>query len=236
MAPNKIIQSLWVGDRLSTMERLCLCSFLKNGHDFHLYVYNDVVGIPSGVTVMDANTIIPNDRIFLDDRNGIASFSDWFRYKLLYEKGGWWVDMDVICVKPFDFKDDYCFAREDVDNPIYSVNNGIIKAPAEAEFLSDLLNYIDSCDKDMVIRGAFGPSLLERVLSGYESGDYIQSPEVFCPIHWQDTEKFIEPSDLIFPDATFAIHLWNEMWRLNNLDKDAQYHPNSIYEILKRKY
>jgi len=29
-----LIQSLWIGDRLSTMERLCITSFLEHGHPF----------------------------------------------------------------------------------------------------------------------------------------------------------------------------------------------------------
>jgi len=36
--------------------------------------------------------------------------------------------------------------------------------------------------------------------------------------------------------ATLAIHLWNEIWRRGNLNKNATYHPGSIYEKLKKKY
>ena len=34
---SDVIQSLWIGDRLSVMERLCIQSFLDQGHQFHLY-------------------------------------------------------------------------------------------------------------------------------------------------------------------------------------------------------
>jgi hypothetical protein len=37
-------------------------------------------------------------------------------------------------------------------------------------------------------------------------------------------------------EATHAIHLWNEMWRRNQQDKNHQYHPDCLYEQLKRKY
>ena len=43
-----IIQSFWVGEPLSKLEQLCIQSFLDNGHEFHLYVYDDVQGIPEG--------------------------------------------------------------------------------------------------------------------------------------------------------------------------------------------
>ncbi len=39
---DPVIHSLWIGTQLSTMEQLSISSFLKNGHRFHLYVYDDV--------------------------------------------------------------------------------------------------------------------------------------------------------------------------------------------------
>ena len=32
---SNIIQTLWIGDSLSPMERLCLASFVYHGHDVH---------------------------------------------------------------------------------------------------------------------------------------------------------------------------------------------------------
>src|SRR5258706_6206464 len=39
---NKIIQGLWIGPTLSQMEQLSIASFLANGHEYHLFVYDDV--------------------------------------------------------------------------------------------------------------------------------------------------------------------------------------------------
>jgi hypothetical protein len=44
------------------------------------------------------------------DRNTYAGFSNIFGYKLVYEKGNFWVDMDIISLKPFIFTQDYVFA------------------------------------------------------------------------------------------------------------------------------
>lgn len=57
---NKIIQSFWYGNELSQVEQLCIKSFLANGHDFHLYTYNEnLVGVPDGCKLLDANHIVP---------------------------------------------------------------------------------------------------------------------------------------------------------------------------------
>lgn len=107
------MQGLWIGDALSQVEQICIVSFLKNGHEFHLYTYQPLQGVPDGVVIKDANKIIAEQKIFLyADRASYAGFADWFRWKLLYEKGNFYVDLDVVCLKPFDFKEDLIFAEE----------------------------------------------------------------------------------------------------------------------------
>ena len=58
-----IAQFLWVGGGLSTMERLCLSSFLKNRYEVHLYTYGHVQGIPSGVIEQTGESILPGEMV-----------------------------------------------------------------------------------------------------------------------------------------------------------------------------
>jgi len=103
---------LWVGARLSPIERICARSFLHHGHEFHLYAYNDIAGVPAGVTVKDAASILPAREVFMHSIGTYAIFSDWFRWALLYRRGGWWVDMDVVCLRPFLFDDALVFGGD----------------------------------------------------------------------------------------------------------------------------
>ena len=108
---NKVIQGLWIGPGLSVMEQLSITSFLRNGHEYHLYVYDTVKNIPIGTVIKNANDVLPSSRIFqYKDRPSYAGFANWFRYELLFEHGGWWADVDTICLKPFDFSEQYVFA------------------------------------------------------------------------------------------------------------------------------
>lgn len=108
----RMIQSLWIGQKLSVMEQLAISSFLQNGHSFHLYVYNEMQGVPKGTILQDANEIMPSKRIFkYRHHDTYAGFANLFRYKLLVEKGGYWVDTDVVCLRPFSFTADYMFAK-----------------------------------------------------------------------------------------------------------------------------
>src|SRR5438105_1989553 len=90
---GEVIQGLWVGERLSVMERLSIASFLHHGHAYHLYTYGPVAGLPAGAVRQDARAILPESMIFqYRDHASYAGFSNYFRYKLLLERGGWWVD------------------------------------------------------------------------------------------------------------------------------------------------
>lgn len=232
MEPNKIIQTLWIGESLSTMERLFAVSYLSNGHDFHLYAYTDVKNVPKGVVLMDATQIISEKKIFKDKNGSIASFSDWFRYKLLYLRGGWWVDMGSVCLKYFNFEDDYCFSCESGS----VINNGYIKAPAKSELFKVCLQKINQLGFNYVLWGSFGPSLLANILAEYEANPFIKDSRYFCPIDWTEISKLISVPTYHPTDENYALHLWNEIWRIARLNKDATYHPESIYEILKRRY
>lgn len=56
---------MWIGAGISEVERLALASFVAHGHVVHLYLYDDIPGIPGGVVVRDAkNAIIAEEEIF----------------------------------------------------------------------------------------------------------------------------------------------------------------------------
>lgn len=101
---QRTVQGLWIGSKLSQIELACISSFLSNGHAFHLYAYQQFDHLPNGCTWKDANEIIPEQDIFTYEKGpgkgSYAAFANLFRYKLLFERGGWWSDMDVICIKP----------------------------------------------------------------------------------------------------------------------------------------
>ena len=234
---NKIIQGLWIGSELSEMERLSISSFLMNGHEYHLYVYDDLKNVPEKVVIKDANEVLPASMIFLYKHSAsYAGFANFFRYKLLSERGGWWVDTDVICLKPFDFQEEYVFASE-ISNDTQFVNNGIIKSPAASEIMSYAWQICAEKDTEKLGWGETGPRLLTEAVNRFSFERYVKEYRVFCPLGYLEWQKVLDPaSDFAIDQATYAVHLWNEMWRRDDKDKNASYHPDCLYEQLKRKY
>ncbi|TMV09009.1 hypothetical protein FGK63_07770 [Ruegeria sediminis] len=135
--------TLWVGDAFSALEYVSLKSLVIQGMNPVLFCYDDVKNVPPGVTIKDANQIVGRDKIWVNkERNSLAPFSDYFRYLLLATTNYYWVDADVLALRPFDFVSDYFLAWHP---PVLAV--GVLSVPHNSPTLSDL---IKACEKPNV--------------------------------------------------------------------------------------
>jgi hypothetical protein len=234
---NTVIQTLWIGERLTKMEQLSIASFLCHDHEVHLYVYERPSGVPKGTTLRDANTILPASAIFKYSSNGsYAGFANFFRYKLLSERGGWWVDTDLVCTRRFDFDDEYVFSSE-VNRDVIVPNVGALKVPAQSPVMTYAWDFCQRADATLLRWGQTGPALIRAAIDAHGLQSCIKAPEVFCPIGWFEWQRLIEADPLHqLTTVTRGIHLWNELWRRSGTSKDADYPPSSLYETLKRRY
>jgi hypothetical protein len=233
------IQGLWIGSALSAMEQLSIRSFLANRHQYHLYTYGPVAGIPSGTTVHDGNEILPATMIFqYRDRKSYAGFSNYFRYKLLLEKGGWWSDLDMVCLKPLDHPGDYVFAAAQHENVSKErVATGLIKVPRASAIMGYAWEVCLSKDAKQITWGETGPLLLDAAVRKFALQQDVRPASVFCPIPYYRWQELIIPrKDISFSENTYTVHLWNEMWRRSDADKNKLYPQSCIYERLKTLY
>ena len=256
-----VIQSLWIGKKLSAMEQLSITSFIKSGHPFHLYVYDDVEGVPDCTILRDANEIIHSNKIFkYRDCDSYAGFSNLFRYRLLLDRGGYWVDTDVVCLKPFQFSHDYQFVNVLKGRPFflfgsfynrkpffslkrrYYVNTWFIKAPQGCELMQYCYDESAKRNSRELLWGETGPKLFTAAVKKFSMQKYIAPYETFCSINEWQWRQFISGSYAVrrkwsrVVNNSYAVHLYNEMWHRNNIDKNTSFHVNSIYEQLKRCY
>src|SRR5271168_1049448 len=178
------VQSLWIGGELSSMEVGSIRSFLAQGHSFHLYVYDEVQNIPSGTVVLDAHTIVDRSKIFTyKDFPSYAGFSNLFRYALLHKCGNYWTDLDIFCLRPFDFSGDYFFARQKADSFRQSLKNHffpslnccLMKAPAGSELCRRSVNFCLEQDPARLAWGTTGPKLLTQLARELHLGRYAGS-------------------------------------------------------------
>lgn len=263
---NRVIQAMWVGPSLSLMEQLGIRSFLANGHEYHLYVYEIPAGVPPGTTLKDANEIVHQSRIWRYKQEGfakgsISGFSELFRYTLLHKKGGWWVDSDVVCLRPFDH------SGEIVISTSHEAEHGVLpctfvlKFPAGGRCTEYLLKTADRPDPDTISYLEIGPFLVQRMVKELALEAHLAPPTDFAPIGWRGLSRIVRKPGrwglrslyrtlywrwhgLTNPnthpgrihDSSYALHLWNEFWRNCGLNKDDTYASGCEYERLKRLY
>ena len=232
------IQSLWIGNCLSTMERLCIQSFLDHGHAFHLYAYEKIENVPPGATVRDGREILPAEEIFVYQRGGgkgsPSAFSNWFRYKLLLQQGGWWVDLDVVCLQPLHFPQEHLLGYEHTKKGGVHVGSAIIKAPPQSPLMEFCWREAQKINKEKVRWGEIGPALVNRAVEALKMQACVLPPETFYPVSWWETSRLV--TDLEIPSESYCLHLWHEKWKQEGLNPVLKYTPDCIYEKIKQRH
>ena len=97
------LNTLWIGDALSPIHRLCLLSAVRHGHHVRLFCYERPGNVPSDIEVSPADDIIPRSSLFLHRHTASpAPFADRFRIRLISLGLGLWVDTDVLFLAPLN--------------------------------------------------------------------------------------------------------------------------------------
>jgi Glycosyltransferase sugar-binding region containing DXD motif len=188
-----------------------------------LFVYGDVGGVPEGVTVLDGRSILPEERICRygsaagAGEGSLALFSNLFRYALLERQGGVWSDCDMVCLKPLEevFAADHVIATEYSDNEkqIAFANNCLLKTPAGSPFIAECKAIAMGADLEKAGWGELGPLLVTAMVRKHALERVMAPPWQFCPLgHWE-FPRLLQDAELRWPDATLAVHCFNEMWR-----------------------
>ena len=230
-----VLNSLWVGNTLGFVERLCLMSALGTGHHFKLYSYepDKLQGVPDGVELCDAAEIMPREKLIsYSDTGAVALGANFWRYNLLAKGHGRWVDMDLILLKRFPVESEYVFGWE------YAgwINNAVMAAPAGSAFVDDLLSipqpnrrppwfgpkrsllfYLERLKKGHIPLedmpwGTYAAGLVTYLVKKHKLEQFTLPPRVFYPVEWKDARKLYGPAEEIeamLAEDTLTVHMWH---------------------------
>ena len=219
------VQTLWIGPELKPLHQACLNSFLAKGHSVHLYCYQKVSGVPSGVIIKNGEDILPQNSIFAyqkgPGRGSFSAFSNVFRYALLFSRGGLWVDTDVFCLQPFLTEaHSYLFASETLSTEKERIlASCIIQTPAGSPLMKYCLDESLATNHAALEWGEIGPQLLTRAVRKFQLEQFVQPSWKFCAIGWDEPEILWDPaSPWKPPRRALGLHLNHEMLRRANKD------------------
>ncbi|MBZ9905719.1 hypothetical protein LB557_06880 [Mesorhizobium sp. BR115XR7A] len=175
--------------------------------------------VPHGVEIRNADDVMPQplfERIVAGSE--IRYFSDIFRYALLYEHGGLWMDSDVILLRPFPFRGEHFFNLQwRGSHKGHFICGNVIYARPYSRHLRQLYElsmerFHASHGKEF---GDIGPKLLSDYIAsdaGAELREWVFSPMFFNAIDWTEIDRFDKPiaelADYLNDDRVFGIHLW----------------------------
>lgn len=237
---NKIdAHMLWVRGSLSNFERMCINSFIIHGYNVNVWTYGDIDNIPSGATIRDAREIALETEIFLNQEGSLAGFGDLFRYRVLHNLGGLWADTDVVALKDASELPENAFlVTEMMENGTIQINGNVVFNPnPEVGNVIDLARaYTERFDKNKIVWAEIGPNLLTAITNSWPGHGFIIAKPIFAnPIgYFQIPKVFYTDAEL--PDRSHFVHLINTIWKRNGVDKNSEFHSDSLMGRLQQKY
>lgn len=245
---NRIVHGLWIGNKLSLLEQLTIKLLQSHGHEFHLWSYDSIEGVPEGTVLEDAEEILPRSSIFAYfghpnpyiPNGGIGSLSHWsdqFQIALLYKRGGIYIQLDVAVLEPLNFTKPFAFA------PLYwngnlerveGISAFIMKAPKGHSFLLKTHETLSQSFHKETTSEMYWESSMISIFTSIK--DLIHNWENLCI----DGKSFLDLGGLssspynephIIPEEIKMIH-WSNATHNQTKDKPI---PNSTYwQLLKQ--
>lgn len=234
------IHGFWIGDGLRELELMSIKSFLYFGYCYHIWMYEQPKNLPDQVIFHDANTIVPHsiyEQWQLKPTWHInQSFANYFRYELMYQQGGWWADMGVICMKPLP-NVTYCFTSASglklrVENEKLGLVKNIVNTSFRVPEACPLLKYIIEEIRDDALKGNYpdkfgqwGTILLSKHIV---EQNLLQHEIDLIGSDFRDVKRQYQDTTLKIPDD-YLVHFYNSQGK-----EDPK--PNSLYARLRDKY
>ena len=205
----RAVASFWMGEPLSFLEQIVMCSYLRNGYDFTLYTEDLTRQVPDGVELRDYREILPDLPFAVDNltRKDCVIISDIFRVRLLLAQEVIWVDMDAYCLRPYE-QQPYLFGV----SPAGQALTGVMALPQSSLTLQALDAYLmapcpiplqstpeqraayenriaqnEVWDFRALRWGASGPKALDHFLIQHDEKKHAQPTQVFYPFRVWDT-------------------------------------------------
>ena len=252
------LTTLWVGENINPIVELAWLSWLKQGYKVYVYVSNIIKENLNETLKEFINTklFFKNALKIMEFKNNdeILPLSDLWRYKMLYEMGGIWIDSDMILLDQLPNQDCIISSEHTLQSggrkskSLYKPNIGILKFEKGNELLCATIKKIE---KNMIVEKAqytdnmrmFTSELKKRP----EYDKYVVMPNATCSVpFWNFKELYLpldeysvkysvpplNKTDIL--NNCFALHCW-ENFSIGNKIDIANCDSDSIFGIIRSR-
>ena len=237
-AARQEARAFWTGPQLSPYEELSLLSFAATGARVLLYCSDMSLRVPDGVERVPVEELLSaNTHAFTYDDSDrcVTPHSDLFRYAAVERFGGWYFDLDIICLRERLPQTKVYLVRE----ADHIVNAAVMKFPAHAPFLAaareEALRLWPQAG-----RLTIGPQLITRLAADHALDHLVQPRAKAFEIGTTEIVSMFDPQACEELKARVAgsdfVHLWNEIWRRIRIPKNFGPPEGSFLDGLFRRF
>jgi hypothetical protein len=248
----EIANFFWEGE-LTELEKNCIKSFYNNGFKVKLWSYQDLK--LDNVESCDASLVLPRGLDLKQEENGktekdasLASFSDYFRYKVVALFGGWWFDADCYCLRNVEEftaikegrKIISCKQTDDI-NFLHHIGCGAfwVEEELSKQMIYDFEEIIHNLNGEVKTFGFFGPEFFTNFVKKYNRYDDILPVEAFYAIHWNESELMVYPENIhtAFERTKNSLlsHIWTTPFKEKNIDKNNPIEGSFLHALYRRQ-
>ena len=244
----------WIGN-LSNYEILTLKSYISNGFEVKLWTYENK--IPNINIIKDLDLKIENAEKILEEdliykfsqgsqKASPASFANLFRLHLMIKEGGWWFDLDCVCLKNVEEFKELAENLEFVLGAEYEnyIGNSVMyfKNKSIAKKLIKEIDIEINKNNYNFYWGQIGPDLITEYFLKNNLMHLVVEKKYFYNTEAKDFKYFLESKNSFKSfmiekhNPSLTCHLWNEMFNKYSYNKNFMPPKNSFLDQLFISY
>lgn len=244
---RKQVFSLWISkdNKLPPIQELALKSWLRQNLEVILYTNLKSLGNSLDTYIKSKQIILKdyNEVLHYDDDDEICPYSDHFRFKVLYDNGGTWLDMDLVLLKeiPNDeiiISSEHSFIKGAYKSKLpFKPNIGLLKFPPKNIVLKETLERIEKYKSIDIAQTRDHMKFFVGVLKKPKHEDifrFVAEPWEYCPLPFWNfreiyedvneykikygVENVMKKAEIL--DKSIGLHCWNHFSTGNKINLD----------------
>lgn len=168
-----------------------------------------------------------------------AHRADWLRLDILLKEGGIYLDIDTICINPYDplleVKEGAVMGLEVFDGKVNGLCNAVVMAEPDHRFIKVWqAEFYDFESKDY---NKFAVRIPWRINGQHPRWVYVLPPEAFFRLNWNKEDLEVMYEKTIAFDRSYSMHLLHgsSHWWLDKVTLDDIMTKDTSYNLIARK-
>ena len=261
---NEVISTLWIGEHLNELSEMSMLSWLQNGYNIDLYIdKSKEFVIPGSISTnyRDRINLLDYKEISMPPNIDVANilpFSDLWRYRMLFFKGGTWLDADMFLLRRLPNDETIISSEHTQQRGLYTSakpyvpNIGVLRMKKDDPLLAKVVYKIEKrLAKKKVPKFCDNMKTFRDVVKKHNEEATVKYPisavSEYCPTDWWNVKEMyynetyknkwgVEPytnQDIL--ECSTGVHLWNNFTYNKHHIDFRKSDMDSLYSILRRR-